>query len=131
MSETEALFSQLKFQHIQNISRTIDPFAHTISNHKMRTNNLAKARPLTYIHRSDSLISLTPGQLLIRRKLSINTPIAGAIFTLEFSLHQRDLYKIFWSRRRSEILKNIYSRFKMENSAPYCANRFHLSAYIP
>ena len=100
MSETEVLFAQLKLQHIQNISRTI-------SNHKMRTNNLAKARPLTYIHRSDSLISLTPSQLLIRRKLSINPPITGAIFTLESSAPQKDLYKIDWSRRESEILKAL------------------------
>ena len=105
LSETEALFSQNKLQHLQDISRTIDPSIYTISNYKVVTNKLASTRPTTYIHRSDSIITFTPSHLLMRRKLSPITPIAGASFTLEFSLHQRDLYKIVWSRRRSEILK--------------------------
>ena len=105
MSETEALFSQHKLQHFQDISRTIDPSTYTISNHKMVTNKLARTRPTTYIHRSDSIITFTPNHLLMRRKLSPITPTAGGSFTLELILHQRDLYMIVWSRRRSEILK--------------------------
>ena len=115
MSNLEELISQNKLPHFQGTSN----------------NNLVMTRPSAYIYRSDSIITFPPNHLLMRRKRSSFTPTAGVSFTWESSIHQRDLCKIIWSRRKSEIPKNLYSRFKMNYSAPYCAIRFHLSAYIP
>ena len=106
--ELPIISSNTKLAHMIVLS------AHTIGGHKMASNTLARTRPIAYIHRSDSINTFTPNHLLMRRKLSPITPTAGGTFTLGFSLHQRDLYKIFWSRWRSEVLKNLYSRFKME-----------------
>ena len=103
--------SNTKLAHIIVLS------AHTIENHNVASDTLARTRLIAYIHKPDSLNTLTPNHLLMGRKFSPIAPItptAGGTFTLGFSLHQRDLYKTFWSRWRSEVLKNLYSRFKME-----------------
>jgi hypothetical protein len=91
MSNLEELISQNELPHFQGTFN----------------NNLVITRPLIFSHRSDSIISLSPSQLMIRRKLSINPPIIGANLMLESSVPQKDLYKIDWSRREYEIPNSL------------------------
>ena len=70
-------------------------------------NNLVMIKPLSFSHRSDSIISLSPSQLMIRRKLSINPSIIGANLMLESSVLQGEFYKINLYRGEFEIPNSL------------------------
>ena len=67
-------------------------------------------RPLGIVQ--DNLQPLTPNHLLMGRNFSPIAPItpaAGDTSALGLSLHQKDLYKLWWSRWRAEVLPKLFT----------------------
>merc|ERR1712002_431348 len=91
MSNLEEMISQNELPHFQGTFN----------------NNLVITRPLIFNHRSDSIFSLSPSQLMIRRKLSINPSIIGANLMLESSVLQGEFYKINLYRGEFEIPNSL------------------------